>query len=53
MVKYNGIVLLFNCCVYDDYNFFVKECVIICFKWLFDGCEVVNEFFKEFVVMVF
>ncbi|KAK0382769.1 hypothetical protein NLU13_9865 [Sarocladium strictum] len=51
MVKYNGIVPLLNCCAYDDHNPFAKERVTICLKWLLDGCEAANEFFKELVAM--
>lgn len=51
MVKYNGIVPLLNCCAYDDHNPFAKERVTICLKWLLDGCEAANNFFKELVNM--
>ncbi|KAH6894280.1 hypothetical protein B0T10DRAFT_247648 [Thelonectria olida] len=49
MVKYNGIVPLLNCCAYDDHNPFAKERVTICLKWLLDGCEAANNFFRELV----
>ncbi|KAL4724135.1 hypothetical protein ACLX1H_008744 [Fusarium chlamydosporum] len=49
MVKYNGIVPLLNCCAYDDHNPFAKERVTICLKWLLDGCEAANTFFRELV----
>lgn len=51
MVKYNGIVPLLNCCAYDDHNPFAKERVTICLKWLLDGCEAANNFFRELVSM--
>ncbi|KAG7430476.1 Copper transport protein 86 [Fusarium oxysporum f. sp. raphani] len=49
MVKYNGIVPLLNCCAYDDHNPYAKERVTICLKWLLDGCEAANNFFRELV----
>ncbi|UKZ76503.1 hypothetical protein TrVFT333_004209 [Trichoderma virens FT-333] len=49
MMKYNGIVPLLNCCAYDDHNPFAKERVTICLKWLLDGCEAANNFFRELV----
>ncbi|KOS17365.1 Stress response protein NST1 [Escovopsis weberi] len=49
MMKYNGIVPLLNCCAYDDNNPFAKERVTICLKWLLDGCEAANNFFRELV----
>lgn len=49
MVKYSGIVPLLNCCAYDDHNPFAKERVTICLKWLLDGCEAANDFFRELV----
>lgn len=51
MVKYNGIVPLLNCCAYDDHNPYAKERVTICLKWLLDGCEAANNFFRELVSM--
>lgn len=51
MVKHNGIVPLLNCCAYDDHNPFAKERVTICLKWLLDGCEAANNFFRELVSM--
>ncbi|KAI9151687.1 hypothetical protein HJFPF1_08896 [Paramyrothecium foliicola] len=51
MVKYNGIVPLLNCCAYDDHNPFAKERITICLKWLLDGCEAANNFFRELVSM--
>lgn len=51
MVKYNGIVPLLNSCAYDDHNPFAKERVTICLKWLLDGCEAANNFFRELVSM--
>jgi hypothetical protein len=51
MMKYNGIVPLLNCCAYDDHNPFAKERVTICLKWLLDGCEAANNFFRELVSM--
>ncbi|GJC96617.1 essential cytoplasmic protein [Colletotrichum higginsianum] len=49
MVNHNGIVPLLNCCAYDDHNPFAKERVTICLKWLLDGCEAANNFFRELV----
>ncbi|KAF4595569.1 essential cytoplasmic protein Ctr86 [Ophiocordyceps camponoti-floridani] len=49
MVTHNGIVPLLNCCAYDDHNPFAKERVTICLKWLLDGCEAANSFFRELV----
>ena len=49
MVNYNGIVPLLNCCAYDDHNPYAKERVTICLKWLLDGCEAANNFFRELV----
>ena len=49
MVKYGGIVPLLNCCAYDDHNPFAKERVTLCLKWLLDGCEAANDFFRELV----
>ncbi|KAF6843055.1 essential cytoplasmic protein [Colletotrichum musicola] len=49
MVAHNGIVPLLNCCAYDDHNPFAKERVTICLKWLLDGCEAANNFFRELV----
>jgi hypothetical protein len=51
MVKYNGIVPLLNSCAYDDHNPFAKERVTLCLKWLLDGCESANNFFRELVSM--
>lgn len=51
MVKHNGIVPLLNSCAYDDHNPFAKERVTICLKWLLDGCEAANDFFRELVNM--
>jgi hypothetical protein len=51
MVKYGGIVPLLNCCAYDDHNPFAKERVTVCLKWLLDGCEAANDFFRELVSM--
>lgn len=51
MVRYNGIVPLLNSCAYDDHNPFAKERVTICLKWLLDGCEAANTFFRELVSM--
>ncbi|KAG5956271.1 hypothetical protein E4U57_002755 [Claviceps arundinis] len=51
MVKFNGIVPLLNSCAYDDHNPFAKERVTICLKWLLDGCEAANNFFRELVSM--
>lgn len=51
MVKYNGIVPLLNCCAYDDHNPYAKERVTICLKWLLDGCEAANNFFRDLVSM--
>lgn len=47
MLKYNGIVPLLNSCAYDDHNPFAKERVAICLKWLLDGSDAVNQFFRE------
>ncbi|RCI16687.1 hypothetical protein L249_2686 [Ophiocordyceps polyrhachis-furcata BCC 54312] len=49
MVRHNGIVPLLNCCAYDDHNPYAKERVTICLKWLLDGCEAANNFFRELV----
>lgn len=49
MVNYNGIVPLLNCCAYDDHNPYAKERVTVCLKWLLDGCEAANNFFRELV----
>jgi palmitoyltransferase len=49
MVQFNGIVPLLNCCTYDDHNPFAKERVTICLKWLLDGSEAANNFFRELV----
>lgn len=49
IVQWNGIVPLLNCCAYDDHNPFAKERVTICLKWLLDGCETANAFFRELV----
>ncbi|EGY14383.1 uncharacterized protein VDAG_05547 [Verticillium dahliae VdLs.17] len=51
MVRHNGIVPLLNCCAYDDHNPFAKERVTICLKWLLDGCDAANAFFRELVSM--
>jgi len=51
IVKHNGIVPLLNSCAYDDHNPFAKERVTICLKWLLDGCETANTFFRELVSM--
>lgn len=51
MIKFNGIVPLLNSCAYDDHNPFAKERVTICLKWLLDGCEAANNFFRELVSM--
>ncbi|PFH55724.1 hypothetical protein XA68_17728 [Ophiocordyceps unilateralis] len=49
MVSHNGIVPLLNCCAYDDHNPYAKERVTICLRWLLDGCEAANNFFRELV----
>lgn len=49
IVRWNGIVALLNSCAYDDHNPFAKERVTICLKWLLDGCEPANAFFRELV----
>ena len=51
IVQWNGIVPLLNSCAYDDHNPFAKERVTICLKWLLDGCEKANSFFRELVSM--
>ena len=51
IVQWNGIVPLLNSCAYDDHNPFAKERVTICLKWLLDGCETANAFFRELVSM--
>lgn len=52
MVKFNGIVPLLNCCTYDDHNPYAKERVTLCLKWLLDGCEAANNFFRELVSLM-
>lgn len=51
IVQGNGIVPLLNSCAYDGHNPFAKERVTICLKWLLDGCETANSFFRELVSM--
>ncbi|KAL2755619.1 hypothetical protein ACRALDRAFT_1051040 [Sodiomyces alcalophilus JCM 7366] len=51
MVRHNGIVPLLNSCTYDDHNPFAKERVTLCLKWLLDGCDAANAFFRELVSM--
>ena len=51
IVRYNGIVALLNCCVYDDHNKFARERVQVCLKWLMDGSETANNFLRELVAM--
>ncbi|KAF4125634.1 palmitoyltransferase [Geosmithia morbida] len=51
IVQWNGIVPLLNSCAYDGHNPFAKERVTICLKWLLDGCETANSFFRELVNM--
>ncbi|KAK1755701.1 hypothetical protein QBC47DRAFT_300455 [Echria macrotheca] len=49
IMKYNGIVALMNCCVYDDNNRYSRERVQICLKWLLDGSEAANTFLRNLV----
>ncbi|KAL2890039.1 Copper transport protein 86 [Ceratocystis lukuohia] len=49
IVRNNGIVPLLNSCAYDDYNPFAKERVAVCLKWLLDGCEAANNFFRDLI----
>ncbi|KKA30275.1 hypothetical protein TD95_004389, partial [Thielaviopsis punctulata] len=49
IVRNNGIVPLLNSCAYDDHNPFAKERVTVCLKWLLDGCEAANNFFRELI----
>jgi palmitoyltransferase len=47
MLRYDGMIPLLNCCVYDDHNPFAKERVTICLKWLMEGSEAANNYLRN------
>lgn len=49
ILRYNGIVLLLNCCLYDDNNRFCRERTQLCLKWLMDGCPDASDFLQNLV----
>lgn len=49
MVKYNGIVALLNCCLYDDNNRFCRERTQLCLKWLMDGSPDAAAFLQNLI----
>ncbi|KAI0155192.1 hypothetical protein GGR57DRAFT_464526 [Xylariaceae sp. FL1272] len=49
IVRHNGIVLLLNCCLYDDKNHFCRERTQLCLKWLMDGSPDAAAFLQNLV----
>ncbi|GAP86807.2 putative essential cytoplasmic protein [Rosellinia necatrix] len=49
IVKYNGIVTLLNCCLYDDNNRFCRERTQLCLKWLMDGSPDAAAFLQNLI----
>jgi palmitoyltransferase len=47
IVKYEGIIALLNCCLYDGHNEYLKERATLCIKWVMDGCEEAQQFVRE------
>lgn len=47
IMKYNGIMPLLNCCVYDGHNEYLKERATIALKWVMEGCAEAQNFVRD------